>query len=43
MTRKLTITLTEDEYRFVKEHGRGWTRRAVKELMAPKKPWWKFW
>lgn len=31
--KKLTITLSEDEYDFVKDKPRGWTRRVVRAFM----------
>lgn len=49
--RKLTITLTDEQYEFAKSKGRLWLRGVVQAYMdhgvvqdAPIKPkWWRFW
>ena len=50
--RKLTITLTDEQYAFAKSKGRLWLRQVVHDLKwleehpdakPVKKPWWKVW
>jgi hypothetical protein len=53
-TRKISVTLTEEQYRFAKQWGRLWLRDVIQSLMDSgydgeiperivRRPWWRFW